>query len=226
MKEGPDIAQVAVCLGEPTRANMLLALMSGMALTASELAREAGITPATASGHLAKLEGSELVTSEKRGRHRFYRLADPDVAHAIEALVTVSARLGHMRTRPGPKDQAMRRARSCYDHLAGNLAVDLFSYWTANGVLKSSEQSVELTGEGKRFLETRGIDVAGLTKSKRPLCRRCIDWSERRHHLGGGIGAAVLNLALDKGWADRKDSSRVVTFSPRGEKKFATWYSS
>lgn len=225
MKEGPDIAQVAACLGEPTRANMLLALMSGMALTASELSRETGVTPATASGHLAKLETSGLVAVEKQGRHRFYRLADPDVAHAIEALVTVSARLGHMRTRPGPKDEAMRRARSCYDHLAGNLAVDLFACWSTNGVLMSSEKAVELTDEGRKFLETHGIEIAALSKSKRPLCRRCIDWSERRHHLGGGIGAAVLNLALKKGWADRKDKSRVVTFTPSGEKKFVAWYS-
>ncbi len=225
MKEGPDIAQVAACLGEPARANMLLALMSGMALTAGELSREAEVTPATASGHLAKLGACGLVTGEKQGRHRFYRLADPDVAHAIEALVSVSARLGHMRTRPGPKDEAMRRARSCYDHLAGNLAVDLFASWSANGVLTSAENAVELTEKGRKFLETRGIEIAPLSKSKRPLCRRCIDWSERRHHLGGSVGAAVLNLALNKGWAERKDSSRVVSFSACGEKKFVTWYS-
>ncbi len=225
MKEGPDIAQVAACLGEPARANMLLALMSGMALTAGELSREAGVTPATASGHLAKLEASGLVVGEKQGRHRFYRLADPDVAHAVEALVTVSARLGHMRTRPGPKDGAMRRARSCYDHLAGSLAVDLFEHWRTNGVFGSLPETFELTRRGQELLSERGIDVTALTKSRRPLCRRCIDWSERRHHLGGGVGAAILSLALNKGWANRKDSSRVVIFTPGGEKRFVAWYS-
>ncbi|WP_282610395.1 helix-turn-helix transcriptional regulator [Pelagibius sp. Alg239-R121] len=225
MKEGPDIALVAASFGEPARANMLLALMSGMALTATELAREAGVTPATASGHLSKLDAAGLTLCEKQGRHRFYRLADPDVAHAVEALVTVAARVGHMRTRPGPRDEAMRHARSCYDHLAGHLAVDLFARWSKAGVLKSLDDRVDLTERGYGVLADRGIDLTQLAKSRRPLCRRCIDWSERRHHLGGGIGAAVLSLALANGWAQRKDKSRVVSFTPPGEKAFVEWYS-
>ena len=199
MKEGPDIALVAASLGEPARANMLMALMSGMALTATELSREAGVTPATASGHLGRLEAAGLVAREKQGRHCFFRLSDPDVAHAVEALVTVAARVGHMRTRPGPRDEAMRRARSCYDHLGGHLAVELFARWNDGGILRMSDDAVDLTERGRSNLAARGIDLAVLSKSRRPLCRRCIDWSERRHHLGGGVGAAVLTFALNQG---------------------------
>src|SRR5262245_19674047 len=124
MKEGPDISIIAALIGDPARANMLMALMSGLALTASELAREAGVTASTASGHLAKLSKAGLITIERSGRHRYIRLADPDVALAIEGLIPVAARIGHMRTRPGPRDAEMRMARSCYDHLAGRLAVE------------------------------------------------------------------------------------------------------
>ncbi|MGB3556893.1 MAG: winged helix-turn-helix domain-containing protein, partial [Jannaschia sp.] len=136
MKEGPDISKVASMMGDPARANMLMALMSGMALTAKELAREAGVTPSTASTHLTQLEASGLVRSRKQGRFRYIDLADTDVAQAVEALVTVAARAGHMRTRPGPKNDKMRAARSCYDHLAGRVAVDLFTRWVGAGILE------------------------------------------------------------------------------------------
>ena len=226
MKEGPDISIVAASVCEPARANMLMALMSGMALTATELAREAGVTPATASGHLAKLEAAGLVAREKQGRHRFYRLADPDVAHAVEALVTIAGRVGHLRTRPGPRNEAMRRARSCYDHLAGRLAVDLYADWTAHGILASRDGTIGLTQTGRRFLNDKGIDVQALEKGRRPLCRSCIDWSERRHHLGGSVGAAILSHVLAQGWATREGQSRVVRFGPKGERQFANWFSS
>ena len=126
MKTGPDIALIASLVGEPARANMLTALMSGRALTASELAREAGVTPQTASAHLAKLEGGGLLALEKQGRHRYYRLTGPDVAAVLEGLMGLAARAGHTRVRTGPKDPALRRARACYDHLAGDLGVQLF----------------------------------------------------------------------------------------------------
>ena len=225
MKEGPDISIVASSVGEPARANMLMALMSGVALTATELAREAGVTPPTASGHLAKLESAGLVFCVKQGRHRYYRIADPDVADAIEALVTVATRVGHLRTRPGPKDEAMRRARSCYDHLAGHLAVDLFARWTSLGVLRIWKSETQVTIAGREFLGALGIDIRELEKRKRSLCRACIDWSERRNHLGGSIGATVLLHALEKGWAVREGNSRVLRFSPKGERLFKTWYS-
>lgn len=225
MKDGPDISLTASMMGDPARANMIMALMSGMALTATELAREAGVTPATASGHLTKLQACGLVSGTKQGRHRYFRLADPDVAHAVEALTIVASRVGHLRTRPGPRDEAMRYARSCYDHLAGHLAVGLFEHWVARRVLRWRDDDVELTPKGRRFLAERGIELPALEGRKRPLCRACLDWSERRNHLGGGLGAAVLSRVVEKGWARREKGSRTVAFRPRGEQRFRDWYS-
>ena len=126
MKEGPDISIIAALIGNPASANMLMALMAGPALTATELAQESGLTLSTASGHLARLEQAGLVAVERQGRHRYFRLADPDVAIALEGLMPVAARAGHLRVRTGPRDPELRRARSCYDHLAGDLAVKMF----------------------------------------------------------------------------------------------------
>ena len=224
MKDGPDISIAASMIGDPARANMVMALMSGMALTTSELAREAGVTLSTASGHLAKLEASGLVLGTRQGRHRYFRIADPDVAHAVESLVTVAARAGHLRTRPGPRNEAMRQARSCYDHLAGHLAVSLFEDWVAARVLVWRGEAVQLTTKGQRFLAGRGIDVAALEKRRRPLCRTCIDWSERRNHLGGSVGAAVLSQVLERGWAVRETGARTIRFGQVGEERFVAWY--
>jgi len=224
MKEGPDISLAASMLGDPARANMIMALMSGLALTATELAREAGVTPATASGHLAKLEAAGLIAGTKQGRHRYFRLADPDVADAVEALTTIASRVGHLCTRPGPRDQAMRHARSCYDHLAGNVAVDLFDDWVGGHILGWRDGQVVLTQKGRRFLDGRGIDLARLDGGKRPLCRACIDWSERKNHLGGALGAAILDLVEAKGWGRRAPGARTVAFGPAGERSFSAWY--
>jgi DNA-binding transcriptional ArsR family regulator len=223
MKEGPDISLPAAMMGDPARANMLMALMSGMHLTATELANEAGVTPATASVHLAKLSASGLVTPTKQGRHKYFCIADADVAHAIEALVIVASRAGHMRTKPGPKNEAMRTARSCYDHLAGKTAVTLFETWLESGVLAWNRETITLTESGRVFLKTRGIDLDALEKNKRPLCRSCIDWSERRHHLGGAVGAAVLTRALKEGWVRRDGTSRTLSFEQGGELALANW---
>jgi len=226
MKNGPDISLTAALIGDPARANMVMALMSGNSLSMGELAAEAGVTLSTASVHLTKLESSGIVVSRKEGRSRYFRIANPDVAHCIEALVIVAARVGHLRTRPGPKEEAMRHARSCYDHLAGRIAVELFERWIAARVLVWRGEVVCLTGKGRQFLIGRGIEIDALEHKKRPLCRTCVDWSERQHHLGGAIGAAVFTRALEKNWAVRGPRSRAVTFSVLGEKKFVEWYSS
>ena len=224
MKDGPDISKVAAAMGDPARANMLMALMSGMALTAKELAREAGISPSTASTHLAQLEACGLVYGRKQGRYRFFAIADADVAHALEALVTVAARAGHLRTRPGPRDDGMREARSCYDHLAGRHAVALFEQWIGAGVLEWRGEAVHLSDAGRGFLSARGLDIAALEGRRRPLCRSCIDWSERRNHLGGGLGAAVFAHMLERGWARREEAGRTVLIGPAQERAFVDWY--
>jgi DNA-binding transcriptional ArsR family regulator len=216
MKDGPDIALVGSLVGDPARANMLASLMTGRALTATELAQEAGVTPQTASTHLARLVDGGLLAAEKQGRHRYFRLADPDVAQALEALMGLAARAGHLRVRTGPKDPEMRHARVCYDHLAGDLGVKLFDRLQARKLIAGSGDDLGVTGPGRRFFADFGIAVEDLQGRRRPLCRPCLDWSERRHHLGGSLGSALLGRFFDLKWARRDSASRAVHFSPRG----------
>jgi DNA-binding transcriptional ArsR family regulator len=223
MKVGPDIAMVASLVGDPARANMLTALMSGRALTASELAQEAGITPQTASSHLSKLEGGGLIEPEKQGRHRYYRLTDPDVAGVLEGLAGLAARAGHMRVRTGPKDPALRRARICYDHLAGDLGVQMLDSMRQQKLVRQKKQEIELTAEGERFLaQNLQISRDILAHPRRPVCKACLDWSERRHHLAGTLGAAIMSRFGELKWAvrDSAPGSRIVNFSRNGEKRF------
>jgi DNA-binding transcriptional ArsR family regulator len=227
MKAGPDIAMVASLVGDPARSNMLTALMTGRALTASELAQEAGITPQTASSHLAKLEAGGLIEPEKQGRHRYYRLTGPDVAGVLEGLAGLAARAGHMRVRTGPKDPALRRARICYDHLAGDLGVQMLDSMKKQRLVRASKQAIELTGEGRRFMaESLQIDTDALAHPRRPVCKACLDWSERRHHLAGTLGAAVMARFTELKWAARDEApgSRVVNFTRNGEKRFAALF--
>src|SRR6202000_801238 len=227
MKAGPDIAMVASLVGDPARANILTALMSGRALTASELAHQAGVTPQTASSHLSKLESGGLIALEKQGRHRYYRLADPDVASVLEGLEGLAARAGHLRVRTGPKDPALRHARVCYDHLAGDLGVHMFDSMKEQKLLRQRKEDIELTAEGERFLtETLQISADALAHPRRPLCRACLDWSERRHHLAGTLGAALLTRFTELKWASRDATpgSRVVNFSRNGEKRFSALF--
>jgi len=224
MKEGPDISQVAALLGNPANANMLMALLPGPALTATELAQEAGLVLSTASGHLARLQKAGLVTIARQGRHRYFRLADPDVVTALEGLMPVAARAGHMRVRTGPRDPELRRARSCYDHLAGDLAVKTFDRLIDRELLVRRGEDLRLTERGRRFFAGRGIDVEALGRGRRALCRCCLDWSERRFHLGGTLGAAILDEIVAQGWAVREKKSRIVRVSPAGERKLQAWW--
>jgi DNA-binding transcriptional ArsR family regulator len=227
MKAGPDIAMVAALVGDPARANMLTALMTGRALTASELAHEAGVTPQTASSHLAKLEAGGLIEQEKQGRHRYFRLADPDVAGVLEGLEGLAARAGHLRVRTGPKDPALRRARVCYDHLAGDLGVQMLDSMKKQRLLRQRKHDIELTGEGERFLaKALQISAESLAHPRRPLCKACLDWSERRHHLAGTVGAALMTRFTELKWAARDSTpgSRVVNFTRNGESRFAALF--
>jgi DNA-binding transcriptional ArsR family regulator len=227
MKAGPDIAMIAALVGDPARSNMLTALMTGRALTASELAHQAGVTPQTASSHLSKLEAGGLVEQEKQGRHRYFRLSDPDVASVLEGLEGLAARAGHMRMRTGPKDPALRHARVCYDHLAGDLGVHMLDSMKQQRLLRQRKQDIELTAEGERFLtDTLQISADALAHPRRPLCRACLDWSERRHHLAGTLGAALLIRFTELKWAmrDPAPGSRVVNFTRNGEKRFSALF--
>ena len=224
MKEGPDIALLGSVIGDPARANMLIALMSGKALTATELASEAGITVQTASSHLSKLEGAGLLQQRKQGRHRYFALADDDVAQLLEAMMGLAASRGLMRTRTGPKDPALRRARVCYNHLAGDLGVQLFDSLQQRRLLTGTETDFALTEAGRDFLEDLGIDVQALERERRPVCKSCLDWSERRTHMAGALGTALLDRFIGLGWAERVPKSRIISFSPKGQKAFETHF--
>src|SRR3989344_4713230 len=197
MKDGPHIARIAALIGDAGRAEVLTALMSDRALTATELAAVAGVTKQTISAHLAKLLDAGLLTAEHPGRHRFFRLADRDVAHLLESLMNVAFRAGAVRLRSSPREPALRRARMCYDHLAGEV--------------------------GAQWFAQVDIDTTALAQQRRMLCRPCLDWSERRHHLGGALGAALLQRLFDGGWAHRAQGSRVVHFTAKGELALRQW---
>lgn len=218
------MAMIASLVGDPARSNMLTALMGGRALTATELAQEAGITPQTASSHLAKLEAGHLVVPEKQGRHRYFRLTGPDVAAVLEGLMGLAARAGHLRMRTGPSDPGLRRARVCYDHLAGDLGVRMLDALTEKKHLRTQQGVVTLTAEGERFIAGLGIDLSALGNSRRPLCKTCLDWSVRRSHLAGSLGAAILSRFYGLKWARRESGNRVVTFTPKGAAQFAALF--
>ncbi|MGR9134742.1 ArsR/SmtB family transcription factor [Rhizobium leguminosarum] len=220
MKEGPDIAQIGALIGDPARANMLAALTGGRALTATELAGVGGITVQTASTHLAKLEAGGLLAQRKQGRHRYFTLADEAVARLIESMMGFAAGRGHLRHQPGPKEPALRKARICYDHLAGDYGVRMLDSLIASGSIEAVGEGLALTEKGESDLECIGIDVSDLRSSRRPLCRSCLDWSERRAHLAGSLGKALLSSFLDKGWARRTAESRSILFSPEGDRQF------
>ncbi|WP_417515962.1 ArsR/SmtB family transcription factor [Minwuia sp.] len=220
MKEGPDIALLGSLIGDPGRANMLTALMSGKALTATELAAEAGVTVQTASSHLSRLQEGGLIQQRRQGRHRYFSLADDDVGALLESMMGIAARRGHTRTRTGPKDPALRRARVCYDHLAGELAVRMFDSLHSRSLIISHDDRIALTGAGERFVADFGIDLPDMGRTRRPMCRPCLDWSARRTHLAGSLGAAFLTRFQTLGWAAREPGSRVVRFSRRGEASF------
>jgi DNA-binding transcriptional ArsR family regulator len=217
MYEGPDISRIAHLVGDPARASMLTALLDQPALTASELAARAGITKQTASAHLAKLLDGGLLAVEAQGRHRYFRLDGADVASVLELLMTVAEKRTGKRARVGPKDPALRKARACYGHLAGELGVHFYDRLLARGWLSKGSGDLLLTRRGERALTDFGVDVGGA-RSRRALCRACLDWSERRHHLAGALGDACLARMLDLGWAKRVKGTRIIAFSPKGEK--------
>jgi DNA-binding transcriptional ArsR family regulator len=217
-------AEVATAAGDPARAGMLDALMDGRALTATELARVAGIAPQTASGHLARLTVAGLVAVEKQGRHRYHRLATPAVARMLESIMQVATDSEPRRVKAftGPRDAAMRAGRTCYDHLAGHLGVALADAMVAKGQIELASDAGIVTDTGLALLQRLGIDLddARGKRKTRLLCRPCLDWSERRPHLAGAVGAALCTHCLNAGWIRRVEGTRAVTITAKGAGKF------
>ncbi len=220
MKEGPNIAAVGALIGDPARSNILTALMTGQALTASELATECGVTPQTVSSHLAKLESGGLIRLRKQGRHRYFSLSGDDVARLLEAMMGLAASRGHTRIRTGPREPALRKARVCYNHLAGDYGVRMLDVFLSNGYARELGDDIVLGDKGRKFVTEFGIDLSSLEGLRRPLCKSCLDWSARRSHLAGSLGSAILDRIVERKWAKRLEGSRVVNFSKPGEKAF------
>lgn len=221
MQTGSHIPQVAALIGDPARANVLTALMDGRALTATELSHAAGITPQTASAHLAKLSDARLLMMERQGRHRYYRLASPLVRQMLEGIMAV-AEAGPARDRPHWRGgETLRRARTCYDHLAGRLAVAVADAMVQHGHLILDGDGGEVTPAGMGHMRRIGIDIEATAKRRRAFCRPCLDWSERRPHLAGGVGAALLDHALEAKWVERIKDSRALSITNAGRRGFA-----
>ena len=220
-----QIAEIGALVGEPARVAILGALMDGRALTAAELAGVAGITPQTASSHLARLTAARLLTVEKQGRHRYHRLATPEVARMLEGIMQIaSANVPQARRKLvfGPRDAAMRRARKCYDHFAGRLGVAVTDGLIAQGVIEFGDDAGLVTEQGFDILQRIGIELPDSTakrsRSSRPLCRPCLDWSERRPHVAVKLGAEICAHYLGKGFVRRIEGSRALYITPRGRK--------
>lgn len=224
MVSNARFVEVATLAGDLTRAAMLHALMDGRALTASELAQVAGVTPQTVSEHLGRMLDGGLVLVEKQGRHRYHRLASVAVAQMLESIMQVAAGLEARRPPlvTGPRDAALRAARTCYDHLAGRLGVALADGLVAGGHVELTQDAGMVTDTGIALFGRLGIDVVALsvTRGKRPrvLCRPCIDWSERRPHLAGSVGAALCARSVEAGWIRRIDGTRGVSVTHKGQR--------
>jgi DNA-binding transcriptional ArsR family regulator len=222
------MAEIAALAGDPARACMLQALMDGRALTATELAHAAGVAPQTASGHLGQLARAGLISVERQGRHRYHRLASAAVARMMEGLMLVAAdSRPAVRARVvGPRDEKMRAARTCYDHLAGRLGVGIADAMSARGYLELSEDAGLVTAAGEQFLARLGVSLeapaqgARPARTSRPLCRPCLDWSERRWHLAGRLGAAICSHCFDRGWVRRRAADRALDVTPLGTRAF------
>jgi DNA-binding transcriptional ArsR family regulator len=210
----PTAAQL---IAEPTRAAVLDLLMDGRAWPAGVLARRAGVAPSTASEHLALLVAGGLVAVEPNGRERRYRLASPQVADALEALARIDFDRPVRSLRESSRKEAMRHARTCYDHLAGELGVAITDALLARGALVLRDTSFDLTEDGESLLVARlGVDVAGARAGRRAFARACLDWTERRPHLAGALGAALARSVLERGWALRRPGDRGLVVTPRG----------
>lgn len=217
---GPNITTIAALVGDTARAQVLSALMAGRALTATELADSAGVTRQTISTHLAQLVDAGMLAVEKQGRHRYFRIADEDVAQMLESLMGAAALARSPRV--GPREPALRKARVCYDHLAGELGVLVYERLAQRGAFALGADGVVLTPQGRQAMATLGVDMVE-PKGRRPFCRTCLDWSERRHHLAGALGAALLARFEQLGWAKRAPDSRVMAFSAAGEAALRDW---
>jgi DNA-binding transcriptional ArsR family regulator len=226
MTESPNIATLAAPLADPARARMVTLLMDGRARTVTELGVATGLTKASASEQTAKLVDAGFLKAERQGRHKYLTLASPAIAHLVESMMALAGQTADQpipdRLRPtGPRDPALREARLCYNHLAGSLGVALYQSLSVRGFLAHRPGGLDLTPSGHAFCLGFGLAATDLAPTRVPLCRDCLDWSERKSHLGGRLGRLLLSRMEDEGWLRRRQDSRALMISPEGRRAFA-----
>ncbi|MBV9523344.1 MAG: helix-turn-helix transcriptional regulator [Alphaproteobacteria bacterium] len=220
----PSIATIAALVGNPARANVLTALLDGRALTAGELAYAAHVSPQTTSGHLAKLTEARLLVLQKRGRYSYYRLASPLIGRMLEGIMAVAADGASGYRPPWRGGEALRAARTCYDHLAGRLGVALADALVRQDHVVLADDGGVVTAAGEAFLAEFGVDIGAIARGRRAFCRPCLDWSERRPHLAGALGAALATRCFELGWIARERDTRAVRVAAKGRSGFATMF--
>ncbi|GCE05016.1 ArsR/SmtB family transcription factor [Dictyobacter aurantiacus] len=206
----------AELIADPSRAAILDALMEKRALTAGELARQARVTPQTASSHLAKLVAGGLLTMTTQGRHRYYALASAEVAYCLEALACIAPSVPIRSLRESLVEERLHVARTCYDHLAGKLGVELTQIFIETRLLTAEGQNYAVTNEGARFFLDFGLDLELLRRQRRMFARQCLDWSERRYHLAGSLGTAIARQLFERGWLEKIPSCRALRVTDKG----------
>lgn len=219
MEADADLAAVAGLIGDPVRAGLLLSLLGGPPLRAGDLARRSRVSPSLASMHLKRLLEGGLVDVEQAGRERRYRIANPGVARAVEGLLRIAPGRPVRSLRESQGGEALRAGRSCYDHLAGRLGVSLTDAMAAGGLLRPVDGSYRLTGAGRAHLQELGVDVEGAEARRRSFARQCLDWTERRPHLAGALGAAMADRLFALHWLERREGTRAVRVTPAGERR-------
>ncbi|TEA45667.1 transcriptional regulator [Bacillus sp. BH2] len=224
MSINPNVAEVAFLLGEKSRAAILISLMDGRLHTASELAYMAAIKPQTASFHLSKLIESNLVNVDKQGRHRYYQLANEEVARILESFLAISPPPEVRSLKQSSQVKLLREARTCYDHLAGKLGVGLTESMLNTGYLEKEERNFVVTPKGEQFFTDFGIDLGQLKRKRRSFSHACIDWSERHHHLAGALGNELMKRFLDLSWIVQVPSVRAVKVTDKGKVGFKQYF--
>ncbi len=221
MTESPNIAALAAALADPVRARMVTLLMDGRARTVTELGAATGLAKASASEQAAKLVGAGFLAARRQGRHKYLALASSDIARLVETMMTLAGDVPARAPRSGPRDPALREARLCYNHLAGRLGVQLYQSLSARGFLAHAPGGLDLTASGRAFCLALGLAPEDLAPARAPLCRDCLDWTERQSHLGGRLGRLLLARMETEGWLRRRPATRALMVTPRGHQAFA-----
>ncbi|KAF6582799.1 MULTISPECIES: ArsR/SmtB family transcription factor [Paenibacillus] len=225
MSTQSNVAMIASLVSEPSRAAILTALLDGRFHTASELAHMAGIKPQTASFHLAKMTEAQVITVEKQGRHRYYGIQDPEVAQVMESLLSIAPPVPIKSFKQASENEAIRLARTCYDHVAGHLGVQLMSFFMQKGILSEDQDGLHITQQGEIFFADFQINLKNTRQKRRSFSHKCLDWSERRHHLAGALGSALLDRLFELHWVEHLPTTRAIRITAEGKRGFKEVFS-